>query len=361
MDDAIEVVGGGRVGRSSVWRLYASRKLKDSIMLVSRSKDIFDEIDSVFSAEQKTHDEVSEDSQEQAPETNRMAFPNDAERMVAIAGISRSASVSSTINWLDDLSSKSEPKSIIVAGTMDQLTDKDFQQWMFSRENVRMFATDKPLRKKKERERLISLVQECSNESTRIGFAITRHILREMAQEVTKSISHAKSVYSQIMEIGLGPKSSDAPYALFEEIQYPLPASSDLGIQKAHYNKLAAELGVQLFNSKSMRLDAKKIAKFLRQPDSKIAKAIKEKPQTISKNSDAERIQPKLEIFRKIIVTGLIYFESNKDVFLTWLNSENEELPLNKGRHLRPIELILMGGYSEILSWLEGMITGKPS
>lgn len=116
-----------------------------------------------------------------------------------------------------------------------------------------------------------------------------------------------------------------------------------------------SEITKALYNVKSHRLDAQKIAALFGISLRQLAKLIGSLPQTVHKTPDAERLQAKLLNFEHI-ARGLILVDGKKENFRQWLNAPNFELDNHT-----PLQLIKKGKSEIVANLVEDTLLGQPS
>jgi hypothetical protein len=111
----------------------------------------------------------------------------------------------------------------------------------------------------------------------------------------------------------------------------------------------------ELHNPDSGRLDAQRIADYLRVPLAQLARAIKKNYQSLYKTPDAPGVQQALfPIKRSLdILTAVI---DDQAIILAWLNSPHPDLG---GR--TPLQVILEGHADAVEAMLEDAMAGMPT
>ena len=110
-----------------------------------------------------------------------------------------------------------------------------------------------------------------------------------------------------------------------------------------------------LFNSKSQRLDFKKVAKLFGIPERRLAKIMGVLPTTANKTPDSKRMQEKLLHFERV-ARGLSELDGDKDTFRRWLNMPNPELS-----NATPLQVIEKGKVDVVADMVSSALLGQPT
>jgi CheY-like chemotaxis protein len=118
--------------------------------------------------------------------------------------------------------------------------------------------------------------------------------------------------------------------------------------------KISLSTAPELHNSRSGRLDARRVADFFGLAPARLAKLLGRSPQALHKTPDAESLQKHLAVFARIATSLLSVFEG-KEAARIWLNSPNPALD-----RTRPIELVERKQPEVVAELLEDALLGHP-
>jgi hypothetical protein len=109
---------------------------------------------------------------------------------------------------------------------------------------------------------------------------------------------------------------------------------------------------IELHDSATGRIDARKLARYLGIPLTSLANAIDKDYKAVFKTPASESLQPALAPIHRTVVALDRYFD-RRDESLAWLNTANPELGAK-----RPKDLLLDGKAEIVADMLEGALAG---
>ena len=110
----------------------------------------------------------------------------------------------------------------------------------------------------------------------------------------------------------------------------------------------------ELHNPSSGRLDAARLAAFLRVPLAQVASAIGRKYQSVYKTPDAATLQPGLAGFQRVLAT-LVQVSDDPTLLRAWLN-----VPLRELNDRTPLQVMLDGHADVIAGLVADTMAGVP-
>ena len=114
-------------------------------------------------------------------------------------------------------------------------------------------------------------------------------------------------------------------------------------------------LALELSNSQSGRLDAKKIATLFRLKLVDIARLLNQKLPTVSKTPDAPSLQSGLALFQRMGML-LLRLVGSEEGLRIWMNTPNAQLEAKT-----PLSVVLDGKGDIVVDMLEDMLMGQPA